>query len=132
MVRRFIFLKPIRPYGSRMTRSSIAKYLNPWMTKRQAQQQRLAALRQRDGDHCRRCRRPLRFDLPSGHDLGPRIECIGAGANATPEELGDLCLTHRRCNADGADFTAEVQERVRRKNEAALLSKSRKRVGKAA
>ena len=44
--------------------SSFAEYLNPWKLRREKQRQRLAALRQRDGDNCRRCRRPLRFDLP--------------------------------------------------------------------
>jgi hypothetical protein len=41
-------------------------------------------------------------------------------------------LCHRRCNGEGADHTREVQERVRRKNEAVLFSKTRKRAGKAA
>jgi len=41
--------------------------------------------------------------------------------------LEALCLTHRRCNAAGADNTAEVTERARRKNEAELFARSRKR-----
>ncbi len=83
----------------------------------------MAALRQRDGDQCSRCRRPLRFDLTSGHDSGPKIEQTAAGA---ADALDNLCLTHRRCHPDGVDHTDEVQERVRRKNEAELFVKSRK------
>ena len=105
--------------------TSFTEYLNPWKLSRDKQRQRLDALRKRDGDNCRRCRRPMRFDLPSGHDQGAKIEEFGprpAGAS-----LDNLCLTHRRCNPAGADHTDEVTERIRRKNEAALLSRPRKR-----
>jgi hypothetical protein len=106
---------------------SIVRYLNPWKFRREQEQlQRLAELRRRDGDDCRRCRRPLRFDLPQGHDLGPKIEPILSSV-APEEELGNLCLTHRRCNAEGADMTREVTDRVRRKNEAELFATSRRR-----
>lgn len=115
-----------------MSRSIIARYVTPWKYRRQQEQQRLAALRQRDGDSCRRCRRTMRFDLPDGHDLGARIERIAPVAEGEPAALDDFCLTHRRCHAEAADHTAEVQERVRRKAEAELLSRSRKRKSKAA
>jgi hypothetical protein len=101
--------------------ATLAKYLNPWKFKREeaARRQRTAELRQRDGDHCQRCRWPLRFDLPDGHDQGPRFHQL--------ETASAECLVHVRCNAAGADNTAEVTERVRRKNEAALFSNNRKR-----
>ena len=104
--------------------STIARYVNPWKFKREQEEQRLAALRRRDGDDCRRCRRPMRFDLPDGHDLGPKVEAVANGAAAA---FDDLCLTHRRCNTEPADLTAEVKERIRRKNEAELFSRARKR-----
>jgi hypothetical protein len=112
-----------------MSRSILARYLNPWKYKRalEAERQRLAALRQRDGDHCSRCRRPLRFDLTPGHDSGPKIEQVMPAQAGGTDELGNLCLTHRRCHADGVDHTEQVQERVRRKNEAELFGNSRKR-----
>jgi hypothetical protein len=110
-----------------MSRSLIAKYVTPWKFRREQKERRLNALRERDGDNCRRCRRPIRFDLPKGHDKGPTIEPIGASANGDAEELDNFCLCHVRCNAPGADNTAEVTERIRRQNEAALLSNSRKR-----
>ena len=101
-----------------MSQSIIARYVNPWKFKReQEERQRVAELRKRDGEDCRRCRRPMRFDLTAGHDLGPKIEAIPSG---------ELCLTHVRCNAQGADNTAEVTAGVRRKNEAELFAKSRK------
>jgi hypothetical protein len=110
-----------------MSRTIIVKYVNPWKFRREQERQRLSALRQRDGDDCRRCRRPLRFDLPRGHDMGPRIEEILTDPAEGAEELDNLCLCHGRCNAEAADHTSEVQERVRRKSEAELFAKSRPR-----
>ena len=111
-----------------MTRSFISRYVSPWASGRDRQlQQRVAALRERDGDNCRRCRRPIRFDLPRGHDRGPKLEIVAAEAAAEAETLANLCLCHGRCNAAGADNTDEVTERIRRKSEAALLSGSGRR-----
>lgn len=102
-----------------MSQSIIARYLNPWKFKReQEERRRVGELRERDGDDCRRCRRSMRFDLRTGHDLSPRIEDVPSGGQ---------CLTHVCCNARGADNTAEVTARVRRKNEAELFASSRKR-----
>lgn len=116
-----------------MSSTTIVRYLAPWKYKREQElARRLAALRQRDGDCCRRCRRPLRFDLPEGHDLGPKIESIAAVAEGEPPALDNLCLTHRRCHAESIDHTSEVKERIRRKAEAELLSRSRRRKSKAA
>lgn len=100
-----------------MPGSSLTKYLNPWKHRRQLAAERLAALRHRDGDGCARCRRPLRFDLPAGHDQGARVEEVAPG---------DLRLMHGRCNPAGVDNTGEVLHRARIKNEAALFAKARK------
>jgi len=116
-----------------MSSTIIVRYLNPWKYKREQERlRRLTALRQRDGDACRRCRRLMRFDVAQGHDLGPKIECTAPVAEGQPEAPANLCLTHRRCHAESIDHTAEVKERIRRKAEADLLSKSRKRKRKAA
>jgi hypothetical protein len=115
-----------------MSRMIIAKYVTPWKYRRDQEAQRLQALRNRDGDDCRRCRRPLRFDLPQGHDMGPKVEAIAPVAGGEAAATANLCLTHRRCHAEAADHTDEVKERIRRKAEAELLSKSRKRKSKAA
>jgi hypothetical protein len=110
-----------------MSRSFLAKYVSPWTLKRdRGQQQRLAELRDRDGENCRRCRRPMSFDLPAGHEKGPKIERIGGTASGEAEALEELCLCHVRCNSAGEDLTDEVQDRLRRKAEAELLSQSRK------
>lgn len=109
-----------------MSRFDLARFVTPWKFRRQQQERRLAALRERDGDDCRRCRRPIRFDLQPGHDKGPKVETILAGA-AGDEPIDNLCLCHGRCNAAGADHTDEVTERIRRKSEAELLATSRKR-----
>lgn len=110
-----------------MSQSTIARYVNPWKFRREQEAARLRALRERDGDDCRRCRRPLRFDLPAGHDQGPRVEAVADVAEGEVLALDNLCLTHRRCNTAGADHTVEVKERIRRKAEAELLSRSRPR-----
>jgi hypothetical protein len=115
-----------------MSRTIIAKYLNPWKFRREQERQRLQALRHRDGDDCRRCRRPMRFDLPAGHDMCPKVEEVVPGPADNPEQIDNLCLCHRRCNVESADYTAEVKERIRRKAEAELLSRSRRRKRKAA
>ena len=95
----------------------LSKHLNPWKAKRARQEQRLAELRQRGGDDCARCRRPLRFDLPPGHDQGARIEEVATG---------DFRLCHARCNPAGKDDTGAVLARARVKNEAALFERSRR------
>src|SRR5690348_506435 len=105
-----------------MSASIIAKYVTPWRYRREQDEQRVTALRQRDGDNCRRCRRPIRFDLPLGHDRGPKVEPIGEAMEEAGLEA--MCLCHGRCNAAGTDHTDEVTERIRRKSEAALLSRS--------
>lgn len=107
--------------------SRIAKYLNRTFRREQARH-RFDELRQRDGDQCWRCRRPMRFDLPKGHDQAPTIQTIGGGGNA----LDNFCLTHGRCVAEAQDHTAEVMDRLRLKDEAALFKKARRGRRKAA
>ena len=113
-----------------MPSPSIARYLNPWKLKRERGAEQVQALRARDGDNCARCRRALRFDLPDGHDQGPKIEPRPAAASGGT--LDRLCLCHTRCNAGMIDHTGEVAERIRRKAEAALFTKARGRKRKAA
>jgi len=95
-----------------MTRGSIVRFLNP-RSRRDELRQQVEALRRRDGETCRRCRRPLRFDLPSEHGLAPTVQPIGPAAIGRETSLDELCLCHGRCNADAGDATAVVQERVR-------------------
>ena len=108
-----------------MPGTSIAKYLNPWTLRREREAERLRTLRTRDGDNCTRCRRPMRFDLPAGHDQGAAIELVVPKAAGGSKAVDNLRLCHRRCNSSGMDHTGEVTERMRRKNEAALFAKSR-------
>jgi len=106
---------------------SLTRFINPWKYRREERRRRVEALRQRDGDDCRRCRRPIRFDLAEGHDLGVRFEQIVSGAEAEADSLANLCLTHGRCNVSGQDHTAEVSARLRPKREAELFTKARER-----
>ena len=110
-----------------MSSGTIIKFVAPWKYRRDQNEQRLKALRMRDGDTCRRCKRDLRFDLPDGHDLGARIEPILPKSAGGTDDLDNLCLTHGRCNAKHGCDTAEVKERARVKHEAELFVKSRSR-----
>ena len=110
-----------------MSSSVIVKYVAPWKYRREQAAQRVTDLRHRDGDNCKRCKRPIRFDLPHGHDLGPKIEEVVSRSAGGSEELDNRCLTHMRCNDKHGCDTAEVKERARIKHEAALFAKSRKR-----
>jgi len=106
----------------------IARYVTPWKYQRERREaERVRALKVRDGEACARCRRPIRFDLPAGHDQGVHIEEIVPTAADAEPDLSSLRLTHRRCNASGVDHTDEVTERIRRKNEAELFARSKKR-----
>jgi hypothetical protein len=108
-----------------MSRTILAKYVTPWKFRREQEARRVAALRQRDGDDCRRCRRPIRFDLTAGHDKGPKVETSEPVVAGEEEIFDNLFLCHGRCNAAGADNTAEVAERIRRRSEAELFAKAR-------
>ena len=101
----------------------LIRYLAPWRSGRARREEQLLSLRQRDGDNCARCRRPIRFDRAAGHDLAARIEPIDSAAASA--ELANLCLTHGRCNAQGFDHTDEVMERLRPSREADLFRKAR-------
>ena len=110
-----------------MSRSTIARFLNPWRYRREQEERRLRALRERDGDGCARCRRPMRFDLPAGHALAAKVEAILPATAGGTGTLDNLCLCHGRCNAKAGDDTGAVTERVRRKAEAELFSRARSR-----
>lgn len=102
-----------------MQQIAIAKFINPWVFGREKTQQRFEKLRERDGDNCQRCRRPMDFNLPRGHAQAPTIEHIlpksrgGTSSKGGIGTLDNLCLCHGRCNAMAGDNTPEVQERMR-------------------
>ena len=96
-----------------MPRKLFAKYLNPWMFEREKKRQRFEQLRQRDGDKCWRCRRPMRFDLPRGHDQAPTLEHILARSKGGTSALDNLCLCHGRCNRLLANNHPAVKQRMR-------------------
>src|SRR5260370_25776030 len=105
--------------------TSIARFVSPLKYRRQqGEAERVRALRQGDGDECRRCRRSMRFDLPSGHDQGAYVQQVLFQTKGGSLALENLCLTHLRCNVAQADNTAEVTDRIRRKQEAELFSKA--------
>jgi hypothetical protein len=95
--------------------SSLARCFRGLMPRRDTLRRQLEALRERDGENCRRCRRPMRFDLPGGHDSAPKLEQIQSGEDSATAALGNLCLCHRRCNAEPCDMTVEVLDRLQRR-----------------
>jgi hypothetical protein len=95
-----------------MAGTNIVRFLSSRMLRRD-EPKRLAELRQRDGDNCRRCRRPMGFDLPRGHDQAPSLVPIGSSAPGGRPGIDDWCLCHGRCNGQTVDATSEVQERMR-------------------
>ena len=73
--------------------TSIARFVSPFKYRREQEAAaRVGALRQRDGDDCRRCRRPMRFDLPAGHDQGAWVQPIQFEAEAESASLDNLCI----------------------------------------
>ncbi len=61
----------------------------------------LTYLRERDGDKCQLCRRPIRFDLPSGikgDERGPSVDHIVPRSKGGDDDLANLRLTHWGCN----------------------------------
>jgi hypothetical protein len=101
--------------------SSIARLLNPWKARREDLRRQVDEVRKRDGDTCRRCRRPMRFDLPQGHDSAPALIQLGEASH-----LDSFCLCHTRCNAEAVDNTVEVQERLKLRAEAQAAAAARK------
>jgi HNH endonuclease len=60
-------------------------------------------LRERDGDRCPRCRKAIRFGLPSGPNgdssgLGPSIDHVLPRSRGGSDDLANLRLMHWRCN----------------------------------
>jgi hypothetical protein len=96
-----------------MPQRAIAKFLRPWTFGRDKKQLRVNELRRRDGDNCRRCRRPMRFDLPRGNDMAPTILQILPEPRGSRAALENLCLCHGHCNRHPGDNTPEVRERRR-------------------
>ena len=113
-----------------MTGNVIVMLVNPWKFWRVQNEQRLRVLRMRDGENCSRCRRPLRFDLPDGHEMGAKVEQIVPRSAGGTDALDNLVLCHTRCNPGMVDNTPEVMDRIRRRNEAELLARPRKRAGR--
>lgn len=107
--------------------ASLVTYLNPLKRRREREQRAVLMLRERDGGECRRCRRPMRFDLPAGHDLGARIEQLVPGVEGPRGSIDNLCLTHGRCNRKAGTDTREVTDRARQKAEIEMFDRDREK-----
>jgi 5-methylcytosine-specific restriction endonuclease McrA len=96
-----------------MPRKRIAKYLNPWMFRREKKRKRFEAIRARDGDNCWRCHHPMDFAAPSNSKRAPTIEHLQAKANGGTGKLDNLVLCHVGCNRHLGVNSPEQKERMR-------------------
>ena len=96
-----------------MARKFAAKYLNPWMFAREAKRARVQALRDRDGDTCWRCHRPMRFGSPFNCGKSATIEHKLPKSLGGTGQLDNLVLCHVGCNRHLGANPAEQKERMR-------------------
>jgi 5-methylcytosine-specific restriction endonuclease McrA len=100
-----------------MARNFAAKYLNPWMFKREKKRAQVKALRERDGDICWRCHHPMRFGEPYNVGRAATIEHkLPRGAKGR-NRLENLVLCHVGCNRFLGSNTPEQKERMRLRRE---------------
>jgi nitrate/TMAO reductase-like tetraheme cytochrome c subunit len=91
----------------------IAKYLNPWMFKREKAKQRVAKLRTINGDNCWRCHAPMNFTEPRNKRRSATIEHLTARAHGGNSAIDNIVLCHRGCNQHLGANTREQKERMR-------------------
>lgn len=80
-----------------MARKSIAKYLNPWMFKREKFRKRVAALRNAYGDLCWRCGGKLSFSRLATRRRAT-IEHLQAQSQGGNSLWDNVRLCHPGCN----------------------------------
>lgn len=96
-----------------MPRAFVAKYVNPWMFKREKKRARLKAIRDRDGDNCWRCHQPMRFGPPHNVGKAATIEHKIPRKMGGTSELSNLVLCHQGCNRHLGAHPPEQKERMR-------------------
>jgi len=96
-----------------MTVRKIAKYLNPWMFKREKDRQRFAKVRERDGDNCWRCHRPMNFTEPRDKAKSATVEHVQPRALGGTSALENLVLCHAGCNRHLGANIPEQKQRMR-------------------
>lgn len=96
-----------------MAKKSIAKYLNPWMFKRQKKRERLTALLARDGDLCWHCGNKMRLGPPHNIGKAVTIEHYLPKAMGGTSALENLRLCHVRCNRHLGASPPEQKDRMR-------------------
>ena len=96
-----------------MARKNIAKYLNPWMFRREKKRQKIQELRERDGENCWRCHQPMNFDAPPNSKRAPTIEHLEAKANGGTNKSENVVLCHPGCNRHLGVNTLDQKRRMR-------------------
>ena len=81
-----------------MPRKNIAKYLNPWMFKREKVRRRFAKLREQHGDRCWLCHHPMDFSEPRNKPKSATEEHLLPRALGGTSKLDNLVLCHVGCN----------------------------------
>lgn len=98
-----------------MAKKSAKRFL-PWWIRRSLEQRACkAAVRQRDGDNCWRCHRPMRFGPPFNCGKGASVEHLEPLSQGGTWALGNLVLCHVGCNRHLGANTPEQKKRMRLK-----------------
>ena len=103
----------ITGYGRAMPRKNIAKYLNPWMFRREKKRRKFEEVRKRDGDNCWRCHHPMDFSEPRNKKKSATIEHRVPRCDGGNWALENLVLCHVGCNRHMGANSPEQKERMR-------------------
>ena len=96
-----------------MPYKKIAKYLNPWMFKRDKERKRFAKVRAKNGDACWRCHHPMDFSEPRNKPKSATVEHLLPRALGGTSALDNLVLCHVGCNRHLGANAPEQKMRMR-------------------
>lgn len=99
-------------YDFIMGRKSIAKYLNPWMFKRDKSRGRVTELRAAYGDACWRCGHQMTFGLLAARRRAT-VEHLLARSQGGTSEWQNIRLCHSGCNRHLGTFPPDQKLRMR-------------------
>lgn len=110
--RLYLPVKIIR-YSTQMSRKNIAKYLNPWMFRREKKRSKIKEIRERDGDNCWRCHQPMDFEAVPNSRKAPTIEHLESKKHGGTLSIENVVLCHPGCNRHLGTNTPSQKRRMR-------------------
>jgi hypothetical protein len=96
-----------------MGRKNLKRFLPWWMKKHLKKRAKIAEIRQRDGDNCWRCHRPMRFGPPYNVGKSATVELKLPKALDGTSALENIVLCHVGCNRHLGANTPEQKQRMR-------------------